>query len=181
MVENQTSGVNYQVIGKNAYSVADQFELLALALGRAMAGPKSDLPIKATGLLGPDGPPPSSSPVHQAEWLAFRDTLRDVVDFMRVEHRIPARVFVGAEAMAPADFLIGLASAYVQYARTGELPKGQAITFGTGTELLPAQHIAKDTPGLFGGWVIHKAGFRAPKILEVARWQAWTLKPAIRN
>jgi hypothetical protein len=34
---------------------------------------------------------------------------------------------------------------------------------------------------LFGGWIIHKEGFRAPKILEVARQQTWTLKPAIRR
>jgi len=31
---------------------------------------------------------------------------------------------------------------------------------------------------LFGGWVIHKAGFQAPKLMELARLQAWTLKPA---
>ena len=32
--------------------------------------------------------------------------------------------------------------------------------------------------GLFGGWVIHEEGFRAPRIVEQARLQAWTLKPA---
>jgi hypothetical protein len=55
------------------------------------------------------------------------------------------------------------------------------VTLDCGTEILPARHIAKDTPELFGGWIIHKEGFRAPKILEVARLQAWTLKPAIRE
>jgi hypothetical protein len=40
------------------------------------------------------------------------------------------------------------------------------------------RHVAKDTPGLFGDWVIHKAGFRAPKLVELTRLQAWTLKPA---
>jgi len=48
-------------------------------------------------------------------------------------------------------------------------------------ELASAQHIVHDTPELFGGWIIHKEGFRAPKILEVARLQTWTLKPAIRQ
>jgi hypothetical protein len=32
---------------------------------------------------------------------------------------------------------------------------------------------------LFGDWIIHKEGFRAPKVLEQARLQAWTLKPAL--
>jgi hypothetical protein len=51
----------------------------------------------------------------------------------------------------------------------------------TNVEVLPARRVAPDTPGLFGGWVIHREGFRAPKILEVARLQAWTLKPARRK
>ena len=53
------------------------------------------------------------------------------------------------------------------------------VTIGKNLELLPARHVAKDTPELFGGWIIHKEGFRAPKILEIARLQAWTLKPAM--
>jgi hypothetical protein len=47
-------------------------------------------------------------------------------------------------------------------------------------EVLPARQVAADTPDLFGGWIIHQEGFRAPKILELARLQAWTLKPALR-
>ena len=33
--------------------------------------------------------------------------------------------------------------------------------------------------GLPTEWVIHKENFRAPKLLELARLQAWTLKPAL--
>jgi len=39
--------------------------------------------------------------------------------------------------------------------------------------------VAEDTPGLFGGWIVHEEGFRAPKIVALAKLQAWTLKPAI--
>ncbi len=38
--------------------------------------------------------------------------------------------------------------------------------------------VAADSPGLLGGWVIHPDGFRAPRIVEMTRLQAWTLKPA---
>jgi hypothetical protein len=41
------------------------------------------------------------------------------------------------------------------------------------------RYVANDTPHLFGGWIIHKEAFRAPKILEIARLQTWTLKPAL--
>ena len=57
----------------------------------------------------------------------------------------------------------------------------EGVTLGNNLELVPARHVAQDTPDLFGGWIIHKEGFRAPKILEVARLQTWTLKPAIRR
>ena len=74
---------------------------------------------------------------------------------------------------------MGLAFAYEHERQNGELP-GQVI-LGRGVILVPARQVAEDTPGLFGGWVIHKADFRAPKILAIARLQAWTLKPAIRR
>src|SRR5262249_29167008 len=95
------------------------------------------------------------------------------------EHRVPARVFVGADAVAPGDYLVALAEAYDFYRKNGKLPTDRAVTLPTNVELLSARHIAEDAPGLFGGWIIHKEGFRAPKVLEVARLQAWTLKPAI--
>jgi hypothetical protein len=63
-----------QVLGRNAYSVADQFELLALALNGAIAGQKPRFPLRASGLLGPDGPPPSGSlcPKHHGRLFAMR-------------------------------------------------------------------------------------------------------------
>jgi hypothetical protein len=73
---------------------------------------------------------------------------------------------------------VGLASAYEGERKNGKLP-GQVI-LGREVALLPEGQVADDTPGLFGGWVIHKADFRAPKILQIARLQAWTLKPALR-
>ena len=74
-----------------------------------------------------------------------------------------------------------LASVYNSYQKNGKLPEGETVLLGKNLSLRPAQNIAQDTPGIFGGWIIHKEGFRAPKILEVARLQAWTLKPAIRK
>ena len=171
-------GVDFRVVDDRAYSVADQFGLLTLALGRLLDGQKVDWPLRVPGLLGPDAPPPVTKLV-QIDWLAFRDALRDVRNFIQTEHRIPSRVFIGANAVAPADFLVALASVYDCYNKTGKLPVTEGVRLGSGVELLPARHIAPDTPELFGGWIIHREGFRAPKILELARLQAWTLKPAI--
>ena len=40
------------------------------------------------------------------------------------------------------------------------------------------KYVADDDPKIFN-WVIHPEGFHAPKIMELAKLQAWTLKPAI--
>ena len=41
-----------------------------------------------------------------------------------------------------------------------------------------ARHVAADNPRLWG-WVIFPPGFRAPAMMDLARRQAWTLKPAL--
>jgi hypothetical protein len=38
--------------------------------------------------------------------------------------------------------------------------------------------VADDAPHLWG-WIIFPRGFRAPEMMELAKRQAWTLKPAL--
>jgi hypothetical protein len=170
LTKEDSKGIDFQVINGKSYSPADQLEILLSA----------DEKRSAQGLLGPDGPGPTAgegSP-EKVDWPAFETAMRDVKDFIKRDKRVPARVFIGADAVRPEDFLVGVARAYLEKKKSGAWPS--EVILGKNVELLTAQHVAKDSPGIFGGWVIHKEGFRAPKILEVARWQAWTLKPAIR-
>ncbi|HWW02282.1 MAG TPA: hypothetical protein VNZ64_21450 [Candidatus Acidoferrum sp.] len=178
LADNSDKTVDFRVLEHRAYSAADQFELLTLAVGQLLDGHKVAWPVQAHGLLGPDAPPPPTELGH-LDWPAFRDATRDVLNFIQTEHRVPSRVFIGADTVAPVDFLVALASTYDYYNKNGKLPLAEGVRLGARLELLPARHIAEDTPGLFGGWIIHREGFRAPKILEVARLQAWTLKPAL--
>jgi hypothetical protein len=166
--------VNFEVVDGKAYSPADQFALLAEAVGETLAGREVRFPLAVKGLLGPDGEPPASGEAERSiDTAALAMAVADVRSFMKAEGRVPARVFVGPDTVAPADFLVGLARAWNGGGKIA------AVRLGKNVELLTARRIAKDTPGLFGGWIIHKEGFRAPKVLEVARWQAWTLKPAL--
>lgn len=176
LLDPATKGINYQILGNKAFSPADQFELLVNAVvGQLQPGANAQ-PSRLDVLLGPDAPPPDDpgdlSPVSSS---AFRAATLDVSDYLHKSHRIPARVFLGPRAIAPADFLTGLATAFLHRAEHPE-----HITMGHHVELLTASHVAKDGPDVFGGWIIHPDGFRAPKILDVARLQCWTLKPALR-
>ncbi len=159
----------FQRLNNRAYSLADQFELLT----RALVDRAGKFPLKTTALLGPDSLPPQTS-LTDLSPLAFRDAASAVLEFIRTEHRVPSRVFVGTEPVAPADFLVALASAW-----TSRQQPGQSLLLGHNVRVLAERQIAEDTTGLFGGWIIHKENFRAPKVMEHARLQAWTLKPAL--
>src|SRR5881394_469147 len=179
LADAKAGAVDFQVISGRAYSPADQFELLAMTVGELIDGRKPGFPMKAKGLLGPDSPPPASPQNTHLDWFAFRDATRDIISFIKANQRVPSEVFICADAVPPADFLPGLAAVCDFHRKQGRLPLQEGVSIGQNLELLPARHVAKDTPGLFGGWIIHKEGFRAPKILEIARLQAWTLKPAM--
>jgi hypothetical protein len=183
MLGSEFKGIDFQTIGKKTFSPAEQFVLLTLAVTDIIDGKKAppDSFAMIPGLLGPDAAAPVGPPPELREpirWTAMRDAAIDVRDYLRMHRRIPARVFIGQEAIAPADFLPALAVAYAGYQENHRFP--EIVALGSNVELLTARHVAKDAPGLFGGWIIHKANFRAPKVMEVARLQAWTLKPAAR-
>jgi hypothetical protein len=165
LTADRSDGVNFVVVDGKAFSPADQFALLV----EAVANPKVTFPLPVKGLLGPDAAPPTVGDERVVDRDALAMALADVRSFIKSEGRVPARVFIGADPVAPADFMVGLARAW----------RGKDVRLGKNVEVLTGRRIAKDTPGLFGGWVIHKEGFRAPKVLDVARLQAWTLKPAV--
>jgi hypothetical protein len=190
-----SKGITYQILGNKAFSPADQFALLCTALDRQIAkelpGPQ-EVPARREGaavepgetlqlagpLLGPDGEPPAEGAVAgPLNWFAFRDATRDACDSVKTQHRVPARVFIGPDAVPPADFLYAIAATYLHFHEAHKFP--ETVPLGSGVKLLTADNVVKDSPAVFGGWIIHRAGFQAPKVLDVARLQAWTLKPAI--
>jgi hypothetical protein len=166
-----TNGLNFQTVGQKSFSLADQFELLAQAGG---IGPrKKETKFSVSAILGPDQACESSG-LERLSATQFRDALADVREFVKTHHRVPARVFIGPDLVSPAKFLYAMAQA-----RTPDTLFSGSFSLGPDRAILPERYVAKDTPDLFGGWIIHKDGFRAPKILEIARLQTWTLKPAL--
>jgi hypothetical protein len=162
--------LNFLELHNKAFSVSEQFELLL----QSAAAPGAPGGQKLIGLFGPETAVPDSArrEIHSDE---FEAAVRDVSGYVRHYRRVPARVFIGAEAISPGQFLHALALA--ELARRESEP-ARRFTLPATCVLEPAREVAADTPNLFGGWIIHPEGFRAPKILEVARLQTWTLKPA---
>lgn len=174
------TGLDFHVVQSRAYSLADQFQVLAEAVQALGEGRRPRFPMKIPSLLGPDAPPPVGRAPEKVSRAVFREALRDAIDYLKREQRVPARVFIGADPVAPSDFLAALALVWLESGSKQDPSLPEFVRLPRHVSVLSERYIADDTPGLFGGWIIHKEGFRAPKILEVARWQTWTLKPAIR-
>jgi hypothetical protein len=103
--------------------------------------------------------------------------VRDTADFSRTFHRVPDEVWIGSESLSPADYLATLAGAMEDVIASGKAPAEVTRRDGRFTA---DRYVAEDSTALWG-WVIFPEGFHAPQIMELARLQAWTLKPAVRQ
>src|SRR3954467_2024558 len=141
---NGTNGLDFQVIGNKAFSVADQFELLTKAVVEPMVPKKRKSPVATSSILGPD----QSCSVSTLQHLSgpqFRDALVDVNEFVITHSRVPSRVFIGAYAVPPGDFLFALASVYSDWRKNGKTPQQAGIPLGNNLQITPTRYVAKDT------------------------------------
>jgi hypothetical protein len=159
-------------------SPADQFSMLTSFAAAAIRAGKPPARTEVRRLLGPSEPPPQTA-TQALAWPAFRDAILDADDELRAHGQVPSRVFAGIQALAPADFLRALAPVALTLAEhrgtSGALPT--SVVIPARTTVATEQYVADDTPDLFGGWIIHPEAFRAPRIVQLGKLQAWTLKP----
>jgi hypothetical protein len=169
--------ITFQRYEGYALSSADVFSLLTEATAAfselhgwpsatnvtALDGP-ARTHISATG-----GTPSSSFP-----WSAFARAVRDTAAYCRTNRRLPDEIWVGAESMSPADYLATLAHT-IEELMSGKPPN--VVTRREG-RFTADRYVAEDSPELWS-WPIFPEGFHAPRIMELARLQAWTLKPAV--
>jgi len=98
---------------------------------------------------------------------AFERAKTDAAGFIRASRRLPAEVWIGSKKLSLADFAATLA---------GDAGATGAVAMRKGNPEME-KYIATDARGTFS-WPIHPEGFSAPELLEMARLQAWTIKPA---
>jgi hypothetical protein len=112
-----------------------------------------------------DGPATQGRTTVQAPSISRAELDRaaaDAASFIRRHHRLPSQVWIGSDTLSLADF-------------TATLAAGDARIHRGNPEC--ERYVASDPVKTFN-WVIHPADFQAPELLELARLQAWTLKPA---
>jgi hypothetical protein len=169
--------ITFQRFEGYALSAADTFGLLTEAMAAFIE--RNELPA-ATTVAALDGParpyPPATGRASETfVWSSFAEAVRDTRDYLRTSHRLPDEVWIGVESLSPADYLATLAHALEDVIASGKRPTDVTRREGRYTA---ERYVAEDSPELWS-WPIFPEGFHAPRIIELARLQAWTLKPAV--
>jgi hypothetical protein len=141
---------------------------------------KNEMPasLKTQSLYGPTRPYIPAAGRNKPtvfSWQPFAGAVRQTSAYCRDRKRIPDEIWIGVDNISPQDYLVTLAAVVEELMTTGKSPGQVPVREG---KLATEKYIAEDSPELWG-WVIFPEGFRAPKIMELARLQAWTLKPAV--
>jgi hypothetical protein len=168
--------VSFQESQEYALSASEVFALLNDYVAEHSAGHAPEgVELKVTP-LGPTGRVPLLAETVTTDASQFRRTSVDVADFLRKQGRIPTAVWLGSRPVPPEAYLAALAR--IAQALLDGKPMPETIEVKP-AKLAAARYVADDDPRKLWGWVIFPPGFRAPALMELARKQAWTLKPAI--
>jgi peptidoglycan/xylan/chitin deacetylase (PgdA/CDA1 family) len=170
-----------QVDAEVTFQVHDNFSLSAsevfFLLNRYVAGviEKSPHAIVLDGTLyGPASAVDLPTEPFDVSWSQFSRTVLDVEEFLGKNDQLPDVVWLGSRAVSPESYLVALALVTTRLLVRAEPP--ESVTLPP-ARLAAAQFVADDSPELWG-WVIFPPDFRAPKLMNIAKRQAWTLKPA---
>ncbi len=128
--------------------------------------------------MTPDGPSAPASVFEEAIKVAgnqMERTSLDVADYLKKHGRVPSTVWLGSVGVPPEAYLEALARVAPALLEGGNLPDEIEIK---PTKLTAAKYVSGDDPKLWT-WVIFPPNFKAPAMMELAKRQAWSLKPAV--
>jgi hypothetical protein len=168
--------VNFRYIGESVLAPSETLYLLdAYFLGMfADAAPAAyHLPETPFGPTSSPQPMPNAITTDKSQFVR---TAKDVASFIQKQGRVPGTIWLGSVGVTPEAFLKALAKVLVGVKSGHGVPDQIELT---PAKLETAKYVAADDPKLWG-WVVFPPAFKsAPAMMDLARRQAWTLKPAI--
>jgi hypothetical protein len=174
VAEKVGDGVRHQKHQDYNLTASEVFYLLNEYVAARTEGPKPEKIRLKTTPLGPTSKVTILSESVTTDWSQFSRTSVDVADFLKKQGRIPSTVWLGSVPVPPEAYLQSLARIVLDL-QDGKQPKEIEVK---PAQLLDAKYVADDDPKKLWGWIIFPPGFRAPALMELAKKQAWTLKPA---
>lgn len=168
--------VHFSEIGGMSLSASEKFGMFARFLLRWLKERTSPAGEACAYLDGPAGRVDETSAVFSAGADDFAGSVIECARFMRDNGRLPDSVMIGSRRASLEDYYGALARAVSEIAGGGRMPDKVKISpIENGVSGYASEKAAQSA------WssVMMRPGFSAPKLLEQARLQAWTIKPAI--
>lgn len=166
--------VNWQSLGDLRLTAGEVFAILNDYVSQKANGSEPTA-IDIRSPLGPTSPPARLVEPMTVDASQFRRTADDVSGYLVKHGRVPGSVWLGSVPVPPESYLTALARVAIELLDGKSLPARVEVRPAT---LKAAEYVSADDPRLWG-WVIFPPNFRAPALMELAKWQAWTLKPAV--
>jgi hypothetical protein len=177
IAESVGDEVSFQSFKDYALSAGEVFQLLNDYLtGQAGPDRRDAGPTLKASPLGPTGRVPLLTEAFTTDASQFRRTCRDVADYLRKQGRIPGTVWLGSRPVPPEAYLAALARVARLLLDGKTMPETIEVK---PAKLAVARYVSDDDPKKLWSWVIFPPNFRAPALMELAKKQAWTLKPAL--
>jgi len=168
-------GISFQIYDNYTLAASDVFSLLnQFVAGAVSKKPSGPLRLASTP-YGPSSAPAGLEKEIEVPWSQFSRTTLDVADYLEKNQQIPSVVWLGSQSIPPESYLVALSQVAKKLIVEGEPPESVRVA---AAHLAAAKYVAEDSPALWN-WVIFPPGFHSPSIMNLARLQAWTLKPAL--
>lgn len=174
VAESLAHQVSFCQVGEVFLSPAEALLLLCEAISSPLL--QNRFPEGAILNLSPLGPKERRGiiPQGEVEVTALVQSVGEVAEYLRKYRCIPSSIRVKNWEVAPAVFLATLARVAESYLRREGL---RETVEWRDLPLVLEEQVGADER--VWNWVIFPEGFRAPRLLELARLQCWTLKPAV--
>lgn len=176
LAESIREEVTFQTVRDHYLSAAETFALLNEYVAGHAAGRAPEVVELKASPLGPTGRLPLLMESVTTDASQFRRTSLDVADYLRKHGRIPTAVWLGSRPVPPEAYLATLARVAHGLLDGKDVPEMVEIR---PAKLTVARYVSDDDPKKLWGWVIFPPNFRAPALMELAKKQSWTLKPAV--
>src|SRR5437667_1791083 len=168
------SEVTFEARENYALSASEIFVLLNRFVTGVIRRKASEPILLESTPYGPGSPAVELKAEITVPWSQFSRTALDVGGFLETRGQIPGQVWLGSAAVPPESYLVALARVTSTLLLKGEPPESVSVP---PARLAAAQYVAQDASALWE-WPIFPPGFHSPHLMELARLQAWTLKPA---
>lgn len=175
LAKNVGDEVTFQKFEGTTLAPSEVFLLLNQYVAAETGKGKADGATLNMTPLGPTGRIAVLNEPVTVDWSQFQRTTVDVAEYVAKHGRVPGVVWMGSAPVPPEAYLRSLAPVAADLLDGKKPPENVEIK---PTKLGVAKYVADDGPGLWG-WVIFPPGFRAPAMMELARQQSWTVKPAV--